>query len=360
LARRGRRVVVFERNRRAVGASVRNFGMLWPIGQPDGPRRVTALRSLEIWREVLADAEIWHENVGSIHLAHHDDEAQVLREFHEQSLQQNFPCDILSPEQVLKRSPFARREGLALGLESRHEICVDPREVVARLPDWLTKRFGVRFEFSRTVVGYDRPRVLAPGGPWEADRLFICAGEDIQTLYPDAFADAQLRLCKLQMMRTAPLGPNLRIGPMPAAGLTLRHYDSFAGCPSLPSLRARVARENPEFDRFGIHVMASQNGRGEVSLGDSHEYGDDAIRPFDSAEIESIILKYLNTFLDIPDLKIAERWQGVYLKHAGKAEVVVRPEPGVVLVAGVGGAGMTLSFGLAERVVDQSLEKASL
>ena len=40
--------------RRAMGASVRNFGMLWPIGQPFGPLRQLAVRSLQIWLEVLA------------------------------------------------------------------------------------------------------------------------------------------------------------------------------------------------------------------------------------------------------------------------------------------------------------------
>ena len=81
LARRGRRVAVFERSRRAEGASVRNFGMLWPIGQPLGEPRCLALRSREIWLQILREAGLPHECCGSLHLAYHEDEAQVIREY---------------------------------------------------------------------------------------------------------------------------------------------------------------------------------------------------------------------------------------------------------------------------------------
>jgi glycine/D-amino acid oxidase-like deaminating enzyme len=144
------------------------------------------------------------------------------------------------------------------------------------------------------------------------------------------------------------------MGPMLAAGLTLRHYGSFQNCPSLPALRRRIAEETPWLDRSGIHVLASQNGRGELTIGDSHEY-DAEIEPFDKTEIDNLILDYLHTFLDAPGLRIAARWHGVYVKHKTEPYVVIQPAPAVTAVTGVGGAGMTLSFGLAEQVVAREL-----
>src|ERR1043166_8408070 len=94
LARRGLRVVVFERDRQAQGASVRNFGMIWPIGQPLGPLYRRARRSREPWLEVLAASGLWHRSCGSLHLAYHEDEAQVLRGFAPESAGPDRPREL--------------------------------------------------------------------------------------------------------------------------------------------------------------------------------------------------------------------------------------------------------------------------
>jgi FAD dependent oxidoreductase TIGR03364 len=348
-ARRGWRVIVIERGAKAQGASIRNFGMLWPIGQPAGDRYQLARRSLEIWREVLEQAEIWQDPCGSLHLAYADDEAAVLREFANAAPKVGFHCDWIGPDEVAVRSQVIQRANLQGALWSPVEVCVDPREVIRRLPEWLNQRLGVEFVQGVTVTDA-RPESLRGGGQsWRAHRILVCSGDDLLTLYPEEIGKLGLSRCKLQMMRTASTG-SWKLGAMLAAGLTLRHYKSFEACPSLPALKERYAREMAEYDRLGIHVLASQNGRGELLIGDSHEYDDD-IEPFDQAEIERLVLGYLATFLQPPNCTIASRWHGIYVKHPSEPWVIIKPTEGVTIVTGVGGAGMTLSFGLAERII---------
>jgi len=350
-ARRGARVVVFERGDRATGASIRNFGMLWPIGQPPGPSYDLARRSLECWHTVLRAIGGWHAQTGSLHLAYEADEAAVLAEFARDVANDRHECALVGAAAALARSPLINPEGLRAALWSPIETCVDPREVVARLPGWLRQTFDVRFCFGCAVTAYDHPRVHAGGKEFIADQLAVCPGDDVRTLYPDAMAANGLIPCKLQMMRSAPC-PELRLGPMLAAGLTLRHYRAFEACASLAQLVQRLDRDLPAYGRYGIHVMAAQNGAGEITIGDSHEYGP-ALAPFDETLIDDLILSYLRTFVVAPQLRIASRWHGTYIKHPTAAYTVVEPAPHVVVVTGVGGAGMTLSFGLADKVVGE-------
>jgi D-hydroxyproline dehydrogenase subunit beta len=359
LARRGRRVIVLDRGSRAYGASVRNFGMLWPIGQPFGPVRALAGRSLEIWLEVLGSSGSWHDRIGSLHLAYHDDEEQILREFERECTAAAEPVDLLGPDAICQRVPAVNREGLRLGLFSPRETCVDPRETVANIPTWLARRFGVEFRFDCTATAVDAPAVVAGAHRFTAARVWICSGDELGLLFADHLNACGLMRCKLQMMRSQAFPETCRIGPMLASGLTLRHYEAFRNCPTRSALCERIARESPWFDRYGIHVMVSQNGLGELTIGDSHEYGP-AIEPFNKSEVDELILDYLKTFLVVPGLRIAARWHGTYAKHPARPYVVLHPDSGVTAVTGLGGAGMTLSFGLAEAVVARELGEAEV
>src|SRR5262245_5431636 len=80
-ARRHPAVALFERDPRALGASVRNFGMVWPIGQPDGDLLRLAMRGRARWLELAERAGVWANPCGSLHIAYRDDEQAVLEEF---------------------------------------------------------------------------------------------------------------------------------------------------------------------------------------------------------------------------------------------------------------------------------------
>jgi FAD dependent oxidoreductase TIGR03364 len=255
----------------------------------------------------------------------------------------------MTREEVLRKSPAANPIDLLGGLFSATELGVNPRSVVRELPGWLAWQHGVNFEFQTTITHVDSESVrTANGQTWEFNKIVVCGGADFATLFPEVLAAAGMKQCKLQMLRTTPQANNWRIGTHLASGLTLRHYHNFDVCPSLGKLKERIASEKPELDRFGIHVMASQTDGGEVILGDSHEYDAD-IEPFDKSLIDDLMLRELRKIIQLPDWTIAERWHGIYAKHPSQPLFQADPLPNVHICTGTGGAGMTMSFGLAER-----------
>ena len=346
-ALRGRSVAVFERSPHAESASVRNFGMIWPIGQVPGPCYNRALDSRKKWLRLRDEAGLWVSECGSLHAAYAGDEEAVIREYAAAAPRLGVDCEWIDGSAAARRWPALNPAGLKGVLHSGAELCVDPRQALRVIPKYLADKHGVRFHYGTPIASVEMPRVLtASGETWRAGRVFVCGGADFETLFPGVFAASGLTRCKLQMMATGPQRGTWKLGPHLAGGLTLGHYKAFEICPSLPDLKARLTSEMPEYLRHGIHVMASQNQLGEVIIGDSHEYGAD-ISPFDKAEIDELILRYLRTMLRLPDTTIARRWHGIYAKHPDLIQFRAEPQPGCFIAGSPGGAGMTLSFGCA-------------
>lgn len=193
-ARGGKRVVLFERDARAMGASIRNFGLVLPMSQPPGPLHDRALRSREIWLELANAINLYCSTAGLLALAHHEDEHRVLAEYVQLLGQENHGRRLLTRAQTGKLSSAVKTDGLAAALHSPTEVVVDPRQAIRKIPE------------------------------------------------------------------------------------------------------------------------------------------------------------YLNTFVRVPDMTIQERWHGTYSKHPSKTDNVIEPEPGVTLVNGLGGAGMTHAFALADEM----------
>lgn len=347
-AKRGLKVGVFERSPVAEGASVRNFGMIWTVGQWGTQLADVATKSNEIWREVLQDSGIWHDPCGCLTLTYYPDEDQVASEFVEMA--DDPSIRLVTPSEIDKLSPSVRQEGLIGGIFSEREIHVDPRDVIAKLPAYLHSKFGVEFHWQHCVTQVEPGSIRVGKTTWEANQVIVCTGHDYETLFPEHFATSGLSRSKLQMLRAMPKG-DWRIETMLCAGLTMLHYRNFESCPTLPVLRKRFEEELPEQIKWGVHLLVSQHGTGELVIGDSHEYGL-AVTPFNRESVDRLILEYLNTFLAVSEIEVTLRWHGVYStsnQQVHEAELL----PGVNLVTGVGGAGMTISMGLGERTASQ-------
>jgi FAD dependent oxidoreductase TIGR03364 len=344
-ARRGLRVALFERTGVAQGASVRNFGMIWPIGQPAGELYALALRSRTLWLELGQLGVVDVEACGSIHVAHRADEMAVLEEFCSLG---SHEVELLPAAEVLQRASIVNPDNLLGGMLSPSELRVDPRTASANIATWLASSLQVLCYFDTAITRIEDHQLFSADGlSWTADRIIVCSGSDLQTLYPEILQVSQLKLCKLQMLKTERPTTDQSL-PHIASGLTLRHYTAFRTCPSLAALQQRIANETPELDRYGIHVMASPFRSGQVILGDSHEYGSD-ISPFDKAEIDEWMLRELRRLIQLDDWTIRERWHGIYAKHPTLPVFEAEAGSGVHVFVGTGGAGMTMSFGLAEQ-----------
>ena len=353
LAINGYKVQVIERSQFSIGASIRNFGMLWPIGQPDGQLYDRAIRSREIWKEYLNSSSISFNSCGSLHLAYSYEELDVLEELSSIFQDSGRPVTLITPEQIGNRFKGINQTNLKGGLFSNDEVIIDPREGIRNLPTYLNQKLGIEFIWGTTISRVKPGSVFSGSTRFDADLIFICSGADFETLYPEVFNQQKITKCKLQMMRFVSDKPNYNLGTSICGGLSLLHYKSFTASKALGILKAKLQNELPEHLKWGIHVMVSQNMKGELTVGDSHEYGLD-FDPFDKHFINQLILDYLKKMVHIDQWRLIESWNGIYPKMTnGKTDLHLEVENSVHIVNGIGGNGMTLSFGFAEEIINK-------
>ena len=349
--RRGFEVVHLEREAEARGASVRNFGLVWVSGRKAGPELALALRARELWAELGARVSgLGFRAAGSLTLATKDAELALLKEAAALPDADRRGFELLDPTAVRVVNPALRGE-FAGGLLCRADAIVEPRQVLPALRSYL-----------------------AGGGEGTGGYTWL-PGREVTEIVPNAVRDHTGAWHRGDLVILCPGAAHTGVaGAVPgprrgAAGPAADDADGAAGradhhgagrrrlAALLPRLRPAGAGPAAAAGRRGRagprQLLLVQRADGGLTIGDTHEYAE----PF-AFDVDEDAYGHLRARAEallggsIP--RVRKRWAGVYsevdpgmaadaLYH--RAEV----EPGVVLVTGPGGRGMTCSPAIAEE-----------
>jgi FAD dependent oxidoreductase TIGR03364 len=350
---RGLTVVVLERDLRAVGASVRNFGHVFIGALADGEDLQRGLRARRRWLELGARAGLSVWEAGTLIAARALDELAVL-EFAAANAER--AGRMLSAEEAAALAPIAT-EGLLGALHSTLDLRVDPRVAVAALAALLAEDPGARLRFATPVHRVEPGLVRARGLIVKAPVILACPGPALDGLAELQPALEALTLCSLQMLR-ASAPRRARFAPALATGLSLIRYPAFAAAPAAECLRRRLMAERPELLQAGIHLLITQLSDGDLIVGDTHDYGQTP-SPFRQERSDQLLLAEARRLLGAARLRVRERWLGIYPSLAGAGHVMsASPMPDVHVVQVLTGLGMTVSFGWAPGVLEAALAAA--
>ncbi len=343
--RRGHTVTVIDRDSRAVGASVRNFGHCCVTAQ-SGELLDLAQVARERWLHYSGQAGFFSVESGALTVARNPEELAVLDEL--SASREAGQVRLIDAAAVRDELSFGERVGDAAilgGAILRDDLRVDPREAVASLAAWLQSQ-GVTFHWRTAYLGHNGDAVTSRGSI-RAGRTVVCVGHDLDYLEPQLAADHAIERCGLQMARVEAPGGR-RIARAVLTGTSMLRYPAFTGTAAAAALRERVASEDPGLVAVGANVMFTQRPDGTIIAGDSHRYGD-TMDPFLAEATTEVLLQRVGEVLGEAHLRVVERWQGVYASSAQHPYLIADLAPGVTAVSVTSGVGMTISFGLAGR-----------
>jgi FAD dependent oxidoreductase TIGR03364 len=351
-ARLGKRVVVIERNGRANGASIRNFGFITVTGQPRGDSWRRALRSRDLWAELASSSGIAVDHTDLLLTMRRPESLSVAEAYLKTEMGEG--CSILDRTELVARLPHARSTEVLGALWSPHELHVESRTAVPRLAEWLREQRGVEFLFDEAVLDVAPPRIKTSRGVVAADAVIVCPGDDFVSLFPERIAAYRVTKCRLSMLRLADPGYRLPAALMSDLGLV--RYRGYGDLPEAAALRARLETEQAAHLRHGVHLIAVQSADGSLIVGDSHHYHDTP-HPFAAAETEQLILDELHAASGMAVPAVIERWTGVYASAMDRAMFVDAPSPSVRVVLVTGGNGASTAFAIAEEVVGELYDR---
>lgn len=355
---KGMSVAILEKNSKAEGATVRNFGQVVPSGM-DQKWQNFGKESLTIYKDIQSKFDINLRQNGTVYLASNEEEMQLIEELNEINSTNDYASNLLTKEQCLAKYDGLRADYCKGGLFYPQEVTVEPSTMIHKLHQYMIANLGLELFTNTTIVNTENRldevvATTASGLEYRASKIIICNGSDFKILYPEIYNNSDLVVSKLQMLQTKPQN-NYKLDGSILTGLTIRRYECFEACKSYAAIKAKEDPDSFE-KKYGIHILFKQAMDGSVILGDSHEYA--AAKDIDSLgfdlnmDIDNFMIQEAKKIIDLPTYEIQNRWSGMYAQCKTKDIFEQTIGDNIHIVTGIGGKGMTGSAGFAKHNID--------
>lgn len=350
---RGLSVIVIDRDTRAVGASIRNFGHCCVTAQT-GELLELAHTAREGWLRHSELAGFFSTESGGLAVARNEFELAVLEEL--SATRGTDQVSMIGADQVRMLLSGSGDPDIVAGAVLRDDVRIDPREAVGKLAAWLARQPRVTFSWRTSYlgtedVGINESTARTSRGPIRAARTIICVGHDLDTVLPETAEEFQVDRCALQMALVRP-SPSVRIRPAVLTGTSMLRYPAFAQTGAATELRRELAAHSPELLAIDANLMLTQRPDGTLIIGDSH-VTETTVDPFLSEQTSDTLLSAAAHLLGSGQFQVLQRWQGVYASSPRQSFLIEQVSDTVTAVSVTSGIGMTISFGLARKTFDQ-------
>ena len=348
---RGIEVVHLEREAGPRGASVRNFGLVWVSGRAAGPELALAQRARTLWEQVAGQVPgTGFRPHGSLTLASDDAELALLKEAAAMPDAAEREFELLDQAAAAGVNPVLKGD-FAGALYCGRDAIVEPRQVPGALRDYLlagaANGSGYQWLPGREAVEVAPYAVRDHAGEWHrGDLVVLCTGAahtGIAGPHLASYERSPVRRVRLQMLQTEPFGGRLTTSL--ADGDSLRYYPAF----DLPG-RDGLGPQAPAAAAAAAQLLMVQRLDGGLTIGDTHSYAEPFDFDLDEDSYDHLRAK-AESLLGTALPPTRRRWAGVYSQVTGGPELYFRSQvaPGVVLVTGPGGRGMTCAPAIAEQ-----------
>ncbi|SEE94535.1 FAD dependent oxidoreductase TIGR03364 [Arthrobacter alpinus] len=351
---RGLSVRIIDRDTRAVGASVRNFGHCCVTAQ-SGELLELATVAREGWLRHSQMAGFFSVESGGLAIARSSQEVAVLEELSQ--ARGGSEVQLINAAQVRQELSGHGDPAIQAGALLRDDIRVDPREAVGKLAAWLARQPRVSFLWRTSYLGTDPEAtedsvsVRTSRGTLTASRVLVCVGHDLDYVHPEMAEPLAVDRCALQMALVRPAA-SLSIRRAVLTGTSMLRYPAFAETAAAVQLRKELAAGSPELMAIDANLMLTQRPDGTLIIGDSH-HTETTVDPFLMEQTSDTLLAAATKLLGAGNFQILQRWQGIYATSPHQDFLIEALAPNVTAVSVTSGIGMTISFGLARKTFEQ-------